>query len=98
MTIVPLPLREAVGGSGPADENSRKSLERGPPPSHLPQGGGAIRQYPVACCYFLSGRAKTHNTEPPSGTVSSGVSVASDFAWLEPLPTDTATYCLPFTL
>ena len=32
MTIVPLPLREAVGGSGPADENSRKSLERGPSP------------------------------------------------------------------
>src|SRR5450631_582801 len=48
--------------------------------------------------YFLSGRAKTHNTDPPSGTVSSGVSVASDLAWLEPLPDDTATYCLPFTL
>ena len=44
------------------------------------------------------GSANTHSTEPPSGFWISGVSVASAFDWLEPLPTATATYCLPLTL
>src|SRR5262245_7048122 len=44
------------------------------------------------------GNANTHSTEPPSGFWISGVSVASALEWLDPLPTATATYCLPFTL
>ncbi len=46
----------------------------------------------------LSGSANTQRAEPPSGVPISGVSVASAFIWLEPLPVVTATYCLPLTV
>src|SRR5690348_2202685 len=53
-----------------------------------------------SCCSRRDqlGSAKTHSTEPPSGFWISGVSVASALARLDPLPTATATYCLPLTL
>jgi hypothetical protein len=47
---------------------------------------------------YQFGNANTHSTEPPSGFCISGVSVASALEWLDPLPTATATYCLPLTL
>src|ERR1700709_1785350 len=43
------------------------------------------------------GSANTQSTEPPSGTWISAASVASAFCSLDPLPTATATYCLPPT-
>ena len=60
----------------------------------FPLATGGPKPTPVGAAY---GRANTHNTEPPSGTPISGVSVARDFAWLEPLPVAIATYCLPST-
>jgi hypothetical protein len=53
-----------------------------------------------SCCSrpHQLGSAKTHSTEPPSGFWISGVSVASALERLDPLPTATATYCLPLTL
>src|SRR5881296_2424439 len=44
------------------------------------------------------GSANTHSTEPPSGFLISGVSVESDLARPDPLPTATATYCLPLAV
>ena len=55
---------------------------------------GGPKPAPVGAAY---GRAKTQSTEPPSGMPISGVSVAHDPPALEPLPTATATYCLPST-
>src|SRR6185312_6104247 len=62
--------------------------EHGPEASRHDQraGGGA---------YLLSGSANTQSAEPPSGMAISGVKVASERISLEPLPTATATYCLP---
>jgi hypothetical protein len=53
-----------------------------------------------SCCSrpHQLGSAKTHSTEPSSGFWISGVSVASALDRLDPLPTATATYCLPLTL
>ena len=77
----------------PIRANTRSQMRR------AGSGRSGMTQQPRATdgSYFLSGRANTHSTEPPSGAVISGVNVASDLAWVDPLPTDTAIYCLPFT-
>ncbi len=46
---------------------------------------------------YSSGSANTHRVEPAVGSTMSGVSDPTERAWLEPLPTATATYCLPST-
>ena len=65
-------------------------------PLQAPVGGEAGRR-PRPPFIEPYGNAKTQSTEPPSGVPISGVSVASDRAWLEPLPVAIATYCLPPT-